>query len=117
MIRLKSQRIIYQNHVNSVRMSGESCDQELAADSIHRFAVEAFSGFLQGVLMSNLWALAVAATFLARFIALSRSGQTFVYTYNKDYIFFRTLGYAGDTVGIAINIDKDTIICDCIGTG
>ena len=31
---------------------------------------------LHGVLISNLCALAVAATFLARFIALSRSGQT-----------------------------------------
>ena len=31
---------------------------------------------LHGVLISNLCALAVAPTFLARFIALSRSGQT-----------------------------------------
>ena len=69
---------------------------------------------LHGVLISNLCALAVAATFLARFIALSRSGQT-CYTYIK--ILFRALGNAGYTVGIAVNIDKDAIICDCIGTG
>ena len=31
---------------------------------------------LQGVLMSNLWALIGAATFLARFMALSKSAQT-----------------------------------------
>ena len=36
--------------MNSVRMSGISCDQELTADGIRRFAVEAFSGLLAGSL-------------------------------------------------------------------
>ena len=57
-------------------MSGISGDQELTADGIRGFAVKAFSGFLTWSFDINLCALAVAATFLARFVALSRSGQT-----------------------------------------
>ena len=57
-------------------MSGISGDQELTADGIGDLQLKHFPASLHGVLISNLCALAVAATFLARFIALSRSGQT-----------------------------------------
>ena len=36
--------------MDSVSVSGESGDQELTADGIRRFAVEAFSGLLAGSL-------------------------------------------------------------------
>ena len=42
MILLKSQRIIYQNHMDSVFMSGISGDQKLTANGIRGFAVKAF---------------------------------------------------------------------------
>ena len=41
---------------------------------------------LQGVLMSNLWALIGAATFLARFMALSRVGADLVDADDEDYL-------------------------------
>ena len=37
-----SKCVVNENHVDSVGMSGESGNQELAADSIHGFAVKAF---------------------------------------------------------------------------
>ena len=42
--------VIYQNHMDSVFMSGISGDQKLTADGIRRFAVKAFSGFLTPLL-------------------------------------------------------------------
>ncbi len=79
MIWLQSQCVIYQNHMDSVFMSGISGDQELTADGIRDLQSKHFPVSLHGVLISNLCALAVAATFLARFIALSRSDRLCLY--------------------------------------
>ena len=40
-----SKCVVNEDHVDSVGMSGESGDQELAADGIHGFAVKAFACF------------------------------------------------------------------------
>ena len=45
-----SKCVVNEDHVDSVGMSGESGDQELAADGIRRLTIEAFSGFFAGSL-------------------------------------------------------------------
>ena len=108
--------VIYQNHMDSVFMSGISGDQELTADGIRGFAVKAFSGFLTWSFDIKSLCISCSCYISGTLHCAVKIRTDFVYTYNKDY-FFRALGNAGYTVGIAVNIDKDAIICDCIGTG
>ena len=108
--------VIYQNNMDSVFMSGISGDQELTADGIRGFAVKAFSGFLTWSFDIKSLCISCSCYISGTLHCAVKIRTDFVYTYNKDY-FFRALGNAGYTVGIAVNIDKDAIICDCIGTG
>ena len=111
-----SKCVVNEDHVDSVSVSGESGNQELAADSIHGFAVKAFSGFLTWSFDIKSLCISCSCYISGTLHCTVKIRTDFVYTYNKDY-FFRALGNAGYTVGIAVNIDKDAIICDCIGTG
>mgnify|MGYP007123267465 CR=1 FL=1 len=95
--------------MNSVRMSGISCDQELTADGIRGFAVKAFSGFLTWSFDIKSLRISCSCHISGTLHCTVKIRTDFVYTYNKDY-FFRALGNAGYTVGIAVNIDKDAII-------
>ena len=97
-------------------MSGISGDQKLTADGIRGFAVKAFSGFLTWSFDIKSLRISCSCHISGTLHCAVKIRSDFVYTYNKDY-FFRSLGNAGYTVGIAVNIDKDAIICDCIGTG
>ena len=97
-------------------MSGISCDQELTADGIRRFAVEAFSGLLAG-------SLDVESLGVDRCSHVSRTlhGTVQIGTYlidadDEDYL-SRSLSNAGNTVGIAVDIDHNTVTGDGIGTG
>ena len=60
---------------------------------------EHFPVILQGVLISNLWALAGAATFHGAVYIRANLVQA----YNKEN-FLRSLRYTGNTIGISVNI-------------
>ena len=111
-----SKCVFNEDHVDSVGMSGESGDQELAADCIRRFAVKALTGFLTGGL--HIKPLCIDRS---SHISCALHGTVKIITYlihsnNKDHL-LRSLGNAGYAIGIAINIDKNSIIRDCICTG
>ena len=87
MILLKSQRIIYQNHMDSVFMSGISGDQELTADGIRRFAVKAFSGFLTWSFDIKSLCISCSCYISGTLHCTVKIWTDFVYTYNKNYFF------------------------------
>ena len=66
-----SKCVVNEDHVDSVSVSGESGNQELAADSIHGFAVKAF-----GILPSFVYAFPSTAEILISFSSSQRSNAS-----------------------------------------
>ena len=85
-------------------MSGISGDQELTADGDSEICSQSIFRLLHGVLISNLCALAVAATFLARFSrAVKIRTDLFIPTIK---ITFSTLQMQDTRLELPPNIDK-----------
>lgn len=99
--------------MNSVRMSGISGDQKLTADGIRGLAVKALSRLPTWGL--NVESLRVAGS---RHISGALHGTVEIVTYliqsNDKYNLPRPLCNAGNTIGISIDIDHDTVACDGI---
>lgn len=95
-------------------MLGVSRDQELTADSIRGFAIEAFSGLLTGCLDIESLGVAGCCDVSRTLHGIVDVGAYFVQTDDK-YYFSRPLGDTGDTVGITVNVDHNTVTGDGIG--
>ena len=99
--------------MNSVRMSGISGDQKLTADGIRGLAVKALSRLPTWGL--NVESLRVAGS---RHISGALHGTVEIVTYliqsNDKYNLPRPLRNAGNTIGISIDIDHNTVACDGI---
>ena len=87
----------------------------LATDSVRRFTVEAFSGLLAGCLDVESLGVAGGCDISRTLHGIINVGTYFVQSDDKHY-FSRSLGDAGDTIGIAINVDHNTVTGDGIGT-
>ena len=114
--RLKSKDIVYKNNMYSIFMPGISCNQKLTANRIRRFTVKAFSGLLTGSLNVKTLCICRCCHISRTFHRFIKIGTDFVHSDNK-YYFFRSLCDAGDTVGISVNVDHNTVVCNGIGAG
>ena len=110
---LKSQIVIHQNHMDSSGMSGISCDQELAANGIRRLAVEAFSGCLARCFHLKTLGIRRSSYISGTLHRTVKICAYFIDSHNENNL-LRTLGNAGYTVGISIDIHHNTIIRNCI---
>ena len=89
--------------MDSVFVSGVSCNKELAADSVRGFAVKAFSGrFTWGLNIESL-GIGRCSNISGTFHGTVKVAADLVYSHNEDH-FFRALGNTGNAVGVAINI-------------
>ena len=113
---LESQCIIYQNYMDSAFVTGISCNQELAAYCIRGFAVEAFAGFFAWSFDIESLGIGWGCYISGTFHCCVKVGTDFVHSHD-EYYFSWTLGNAGDTIGISINVDHNAIACDCICAG
>ena len=93
--------------MNSVRMSGISGDQKLTADGIRGLAVKALSRL-------PTWGLNVESLRVAGSRHISGEIVTYLIQSNDKYNLPRPLCNAGNTIGISIDIDHDTVACDGI---
>ena len=112
----EAQCIIDQDYMDPVCMAGISGDQKLTADRVRWFTVKAFSGLLTGSLNVKTLCICRCCHISRTFHRFIKIGTDFIHSDNKHY-FFRSLCDAGDTVGISVNVDHDTVVCNGIGAG
>ena len=101
--------------MDSSDMSGISCDQELAANGIRGFAVKAFPGFFTRSFDVKPLGVDRCSHISGTFHGTVKISTHFIHSDNKDD-FFGTLCNAGYAVGVAVNIDHNSIVGNRIGT-
>ena len=102
--------------MNPAFVTGISRDQELTADRIRGFAVEAFSGLLAGCLDVKSLGIGRSRHISGPLHSIIEVRTDFIHSHDKDH-FSRSLGDTGHAIGISVDIHHDTVACDGIGPG
>lgn len=91
-------------------MLGITCNQELAADRIRRFAVHAGTGLCAGCIQAKTLGIDRRGYIACSLHSAVNIIADFIHAHD-EYNFFRSLGNGRYTIGIAIDINEHTIFC------
>ena len=89
--------------MNPAFVTGISRDQELTADRIRGFAVEAFSGLLAGCLDVKSLGIGRSRHISGPLHSIIEVRTDFIHSHDKDH-FSRSLGDTGHAIGISVDI-------------
>ena len=87
----------------------------MAADTVWRKAISAFSGVEAGGIFGKPLGIGGRGNVLDPFVTGGNIGNQFIHACDNDHIAW-ALDEAGDAVAIAVNIDQLALQCDGIGT-
>lgn len=102
--------------MDSARVTGEAGDQELAADGVRRFAVEAGPGFGAGRAEAEALCVGRGGHVPCSLHGVVHIAADLVHAHDKDDL-LRAEGNCRNAVGIPVDVDEDPVVRDGVAAG